>query len=324
MVPEHTWGLDMKVHLHDYANYDAAAFQAARVQPNFKHMEESWAEQRTYLHDAVRALGPTAEGAEARKALARLEPAAPDMAGYAPMEDHARTIETAHFSIAIDARYGAISYLRERQTGRVWASATEMLALMQYETFSGVDYERFWRQYVVNKRTVADWARPDQTKPGLPAAAHVAWQPRLLAAFEHHDEQADRVLLELAMPPEASTRYGCPEKLTIEIVLPCAEPSIHLTVQWFRKPACRLPEAIWLSFIPRVSSSGGWQMEKMGHDISPRDVVTNGNRKLHAVGTGVSYRDARGGLSIEIAGRTARRAGSPVIARLQQQATGGA
>ncbi len=68
MIPEHTWGLDVKTHLADYTNYGAAQFRAVRARANFRHMEESWAEQRAYLRAAVEALGESPEGAEARRA----------------------------------------------------------------------------------------------------------------------------------------------------------------------------------------------------------------------------------------------------------------
>lgn len=37
----------------------------------------------------------------------------------------------------------------------------------------------------------------------------------------------------------------------------------------------------------------------MGQSISPLEVIRNGNRKLHAVGGKIIYRDKEGGLSIQ-------------------------
>jgi hypothetical protein len=308
IIPEHTWGLDVKTHLADYTNYGAAQFRAVRGQANFRHMEESWAEQRAYLRDAVEALGESREGAEARRALERLRPVPPDTAGYEQIADPSKRTEAAHFTLSIDPEHGAIAYLRDKHTGRQWASPAHLLGLWRYQTFSVEDYERFWERYVVNKRATAVWSRPDQTKPGLEAAApkHRTWLPRMLAAFQRHDEKGYRILLDLAMPEECSTVYGCPRRLTTELYLPHDKPGVYLTAQWFGKPASRLPEALWLSFHPLVREDADWRLEKMGEWISPLAVVRNGNRRLHAVGTGVAWqgaggrsRDVPSGLAIE-------------------------
>ncbi len=109
----------------------------------------------------------------------------------------------------------------------------------------------------------------------------------------------DHFLWEVAMAQKCSADYGCPEIFTLEVDLPEREPVIDICLQWFRKPANRLPEAIWFSFNPAVEDRNGWTLEKMGKRISPLDVVRNGNRKLHAVGTGVFYRDQAHQFAIE-------------------------
>jgi hypothetical protein len=40
-------------------------------------------------------------------------------------------------------------------------------------------------------------------------------------------------------------------------------------------------------------------LDKMGRWISPLEVILGGNRKLHAVGTGVAYHEAHASLSLE-------------------------
>jgi hypothetical protein len=61
---------------------------------------------------------------------------------------------------------------------------------------------------------------------------------------------------------------------------------LNFRVQWFNKSACRLPEALWFSFIPRVKHPHMWKMDKLGQSVSPYEVIRNGNRHLHAVGDG--------------------------------------
>ena len=57
-----------------------------------------------------------------------------------------------------------------------------------------------------------------------------------------------------------------------------------MELQWFHKRACRMPEAIWLSFIPPIMGKEEWCIEKMGEELCPNDVVPFGNRHLHAMG----------------------------------------
>jgi hypothetical protein len=117
--------------------------------------------------------------------------------------------------------------------------------------------------------------------------------------YVRREMRAQRLLIELGLPEECSASYGGPGSVTLEVTLPDDEPAIHLTLQWFDKPACPLPEALWLSFVPRIRARNGWWLEKLGQRISPLDVIRNGNRKLHAVGTGVFYRDEASDLAIE-------------------------
>jgi len=60
-------------------------------------------------------------------------------------------------------------------------------------------------------------------------------------------------------------------------------------LQWFDKTASRLPESLWLSFVPVSTSKTGWTMEKMSVTIDPLQVVNNGSKHLHSISSGVSY-----------------------------------
>jgi hypothetical protein len=56
MIPEHTWGMDLKTHLHDYEHYTADALTKARQTSVFQKFEASWDEQRDYITQAVETL----------------------------------------------------------------------------------------------------------------------------------------------------------------------------------------------------------------------------------------------------------------------------
>jgi len=96
-----------------------------------------------------------------------------------------------------------------------------------------------------------------------------------------------------------SGRVAWPEKIGLELFLPDAEPAVHVNLQLFGKIANRLPEAMWLSFLPQTPEQQGWMLEKVGSPVSPFDVVRGGNRHMHAVSNSVHYKDAHGSFVIE-------------------------
>jgi hypothetical protein len=299
MVPEHTWGLDEKTYLADYENYAGEAFRSARARPNFQKFESSWDEQREYVDQAVGVLDTSGAGLKeaAQRALQAIEPRKPDLTGWRPIptDDPLPLFETAQFRLAFDER-GAITLLEDKAEGWNWAGAENPLGLFVYQTFSQADYDRFYRQYIINKGQVAVWAVDDFTKPGIERAHAIAgeWTPVLERLYQRRVDGEEQFLLQLALPRETTQWFGGAEALFLRVSLPEDEPALTLDLQWFDKPACRLPEASWFSFVPNVPDPQSWKMEKMGEWISPLEVVRGGNRHLHAVGHGVSCQ----GLSI--------------------------
>jgi Domain of unknown function (DUF5054) len=299
-IPEHTWGLDVKTHLADFENYRRDGFDAERGQPNFQKMEVSWQEQRDYIDEALNALGNSPLAQDAREALKRLEPVRPVVAARMRIADPFVPLETRHWQFRFDGR-GALVQLKEKESGRAWASSSHPIGLFCYETFSQAAYDRFYKQYIVRTAENEWWSVPDFTKPGMAAARtqHRDWFPRLNALYRDQNMNGDSFLLELTMPELAVEKYGCPSSVWLALDLPAAEPTIHFTLQWFDKRASRIPEAMWFSFCPRVESANGWTMDKLGQLVSPLDVVRDGNRHLHAVGESVQYCDDKIAFVIE-------------------------
>jgi len=321
LVPEHTWGLDVKTFLADDTHYATDAFHAARIGANYRVMESSWAEQRGYIDAAITALDNSALAREARERLNDLTPVQPNTAGWTPVSNIHAQIETAHFSMRIDPRYGALSSLTDKATGREWASGDNMLALAGYQTFSAADYDRFYKEYVIDTETHRWWARQDFTKPGLEIARpeHRMRRPHLASLHRRHDSRGESLLALLEMPGESVERYGAPRRIALTYLFPVEERVAHVTMQWFDKQACRLPEALWLSFAPVVAADGRCSLDKMGQKISPHDVVRNGARTLHAVDRGVSYDDAHGRLSIETLDAPLVAMGEPTLLNFPNQ-----
>ena len=299
LVPEHTWGLDVKEHVGDDHSFDAAGFAQARKAPAFQKLEASWHEQRAYLDAAVAALGDSEMAATARSRLAGAEPQFPTTEGLRRIEV-GNPIETAHFMVQFDPANGAITGLSDRLSGRDWAGADRPLGRFMYEVFSQQDYDRYLDQYQYPEERW-DWYVRDFSKPGMAGAveAHDAWRPTLRGAWRRDGDRGTCIVLELGMADEPTARFGAPARLFLEVDFPVEERVVRLDFQWFEKRASRLPEAMWLSFCPDVGGPDGWMLDKMGELVSPLEVVRNGNRKLHAVSAGVRHSDRRGRFAID-------------------------
>jgi hypothetical protein len=299
LVPEHTWGMDEKVFLDDYTHYAVDALQELRQTEKCKRFEASWAEQRAFITQAVQALGAGDLADEAQATLTELEPRQPYLGELRAVDDLGRIFETAHFQLGFDER-GAIAQLRDKRTGRQWATPEHPLGLFQYETFSAADYERFVKQYVrLNPGTIA-WAIKDFTKPGLEntPSAHVIVAPQKIELYHQSTPQRERFVVEMYMPDKYVQCFGCPRLALLEVECLADRATLELTLRWHTKRANRMPEALWFSFQPQVEDAQGWSMDKLGTPVSPLDVVPDGNRHLHAVQKGVAYHDERGGLQI--------------------------
>jgi hypothetical protein len=287
LLAEHTAGLDAKTHLGDWIHWDNASFGRVRGAPAFRTMERSWGEQRDYVRAALRSLGATPRAREARAALRALVPRPALRRGFQRIAaGEIRVLR--HFAVRIDPKTGALVGLRERASGRAWAGARHPIGWLRYQSFSARDVARTLGRYNVNldDPSVRAWAIPDFGKPGIERVRceRRLWQPRLRALYAIDGPAGDRLLLDLAAPPEARRRYGCPARFELELHFPHASAALELELRWFGKSATRLPEALWLSFVPRLPAGARWWLDKMGARIDPRDVVSRGGRGLHAVG----------------------------------------
>lgn len=296
-VPEHTWGMDEKTHLDDYSHYSRPQFEEMEKDERARRFAASWAEQRAYVDAAVEALGE-AWAEEARQALAELVPDEPDISGYSDVTDHVEPFETSHFRLDFDRDSGAITSLVEKADGITWATPSQPLGWLRYQTFNADDYTRFLDQYLARR---PDWSIPDFSKPGLETAEGESrfWQPVCTAILHRVSAVGDHFVLRFASLLEPIQQYGCPARFTLNLTLPQAEPMIFFDLAWFDKAANRQPEALWFSFAPPIADPQGWRLHKLGAWIDPLDVMSRGNRTLHAIDSGVVYTDEKRSFVIE-------------------------
>ena len=294
---EHTWGTDTKTWL-DFDNYKPADLGPMLNSKNYKVVEFSWQEKRQDLLDGLATL-PDALRAEAQKTIDALRPAEPSVPALG--QPPGKPIETAHFILGIDVKTGAINRLRSKAIEREWANENNPIALAAYQTLSKDDYDRFIKSYLT---TTADWAFKDFGKPNIErfGAESRTWLPGSSTVHVEETSDAHRIVIQPRFDDEEAFRAGLasfPQKTFVEIVLPKSQPEIQLTVSWFQKPPTRLPEALWLTLNPAVASQKGWTLEKSGESVSPYDVVESGNRHMHALDTGLVYREGGHEFSVQ-------------------------
>ncbi|MCC6416295.1 MAG: DUF5054 domain-containing protein [Opitutaceae bacterium] len=296
LIAEHTWGLDSKIvrppnrRRKDWliftpGAWDTATFRRERAAGLHRRLEASWREQRAYLRKAVAALKPhPALIRAARRAYRATEPRRPELANATP-QSTGRAIHGAGHRVRFNPHGALVAWTMP--DGRQLADATHPLGAFSYQVFSPQDVERWYVDYVANHKVTESWSRPDFTKFGFEKLTGVRarrWTGRVCRCWRHTTEQLLTIWQQLRFVATASENFGCPREVWIEWQFPVdPRDSVRVTLQWFDKPACRIPEAAWFSFRPRVRSPRAWRLQKLGTPIDPAAVAKRGNRRLHAV-----------------------------------------
>lgn len=298
LEPEHTWGVDIKQWL-DYEHYTPQQLTSILHTKNYEIVQFSWEEKRRDLLNGIVTLpAPLRQEAEdGVRALAAKEPVLDRPTRLQPGE----AIEAEHFVLKLDAKTGGITGLRNKQTGREWAAPDHPIGLFSYQTLSQEDYTRYRQAYLVRH---AWWTKKDFGKPNIQdfGARHQEWFPTTADIHWQEDEQEHRILARLEIADAAALQSGraaFPGRMYLELVLPKREPVVQASFYWFDKAATRLPEALWLTFNPVVSSERGWLLYKVGERISPFDVLPGGGRHMHAVSGGFGYDGPEGAFFVE-------------------------
>jgi hypothetical protein len=287
---EHTGGADTKVWL-DYDHYKPADLARMLDTRGYKVVAFSWEEKRKDLLDGVATLPPKLR-AEADTAIEKLNAVRPQAGRGARVHLTGEPIETTHYTVKIDRKTGAIVGLKNKKTGREWASATNPLALFTYQTLSQDDYTHYLQVY---SQCHDEWVLHDFGKPNIEkfGAASRDWHPDSAVVRVEETAQAHRIVVSMELGEDEAFRTGIaafPRKVFYEIVLPKASATIELNATFFEKPATRMPESMWLTFNPIAEDAHGWKIDKTNEWMSPYDVVANGNRHMHGLWKGFEYR----------------------------------
>ncbi len=282
MIPEHTWGLNVQVYLTDHDNYSPADIAELRSHaPNYKKMEASWEEQRSYITDAVEKLTPE----NRKKAKAAMEESRRDLADMGFIRDfwYDNKINFCGYKMSFN-RQGEINHLEK--DGVIYADWKHRLLTFIYEVFSYDNYKHYFDRYI---RVIHSWTYGDFSKPGMQKAidCYRRYEPERV----HINRVGDsKIVIRYYFPKEAHREFGCP--LMIDAEIKAIDSGLYFDIAWFNKPANRAAEALWVGFRPNSKNK---RISKLGSLIDPRYVVDNAQSRLHATDYGVVYDD----LSIE-------------------------
>ncbi|MBS1836615.1 MAG: DUF5054 domain-containing protein [Actinobacteria bacterium] len=340
LVAEHTWGLDQKSSWPESDHWSEAELVAIRPRPDTRRFEWSWSEQRSYLDrfmDVLERAGRLDLSDDAREGMIGTGASAISVEGLVALhrpDDGGRIrVQLGRLDVEVDPHDGALVGLRVPDPDQA-AGAGALRSLVDpgrglgrvgHRTYDAADYERWFDTYNVGTSPEdLDWARWDNTKPGLErSAARSAWYvPDLVGAWAGRREAspvapgADVLVVELSFSEEVRSASSAPVWVVVGYeVLDGSPDRLECWLQWVGKPAGRWPESTWWSFTPSVTDPQRWTMLKLGEEVSPLDVVSRGARTLHVVES-VQHPD---GVRIDLPDAPLVAPGSPSLLRFEDR-----
>lgn len=304
LIVEHTWGMDVKKYLLDFSNWDKKSFTTARqkditdetsygvfnmgllngmlpelhhyhgdtIHSSYSIFESSHQEQRDYITAALSQL-PEDLRTEALDVFAFAYPSIPENAVRHSVYE---PITIGGCTLTIGCHGEILRYTDENNH----VEKELRLGTIAYETFGGKEVDDCYFDYGRDLKENFFWAEPDFGKPGLRYSTEIThnyFEPAVTDIYSSGKE----IYVTLSFLQEACCFYGCPREFTL--IYKPENNAVQVEVFWKNKDAIRSPEAIWFHINPQVTSPEKWMMNKSGAQVSPLNVVYNGNRKLHAV-----------------------------------------
>ena len=296
MIPEHTWGMDLKLHLADYSHYLPEEFDAARkadivtdpmpekytfIQQfvdklphrkirGYTHFARSWQEQRNYLESALHHLPLSfAEACQPRIVEAHGDITA------------ARSFCFGDYTLTL-AEDGSLLSLQIGETEQLQAPFGRLI----YRQVGSQEYDRFRERYMQNMEVTSVWSLSDFTKPGMELSCRTITTQHaefgLHTARWHEDSEA--WYLQAMVHPTAANKtmtIRLPEEIRMQYRFSKTHHEINLRLSIIGKHANRLPEEIWVQL--GLADTDDSECHKLGYPLNWHNVIKNGNRNLHAV-----------------------------------------
>ncbi len=257
LIAEHTQGVDVKTHLHNWDKYDMDLFLPARATAPFRKAEASWKELDDYIYNAIQYL-PQHLQAEALAEMKKIDqPVVPIFT------EKAQSVSSTPWQAAV-LKKGALK-----------------LEGLSYQMYDAADYKQYLDNYL---RAHYGWALADIGKPGLDKskAVSVSLSAQTIKQEVRKEKKGIRTVSELVFQNEGKVdQRVLPEKMYIDVLDYKNGKKAEVTLTIKGKPAVRLPEAYWLSFTTDDILS--IVAEKVGGRVDLLDVVEKGNRQQHGI-----------------------------------------
>jgi hypothetical protein len=335
LIPEHTWGINNNLYLPDYKNYLRPDFERAKAgnRFDFSHVatayqysellhsiniyvrsgeaaakasyetsENSWLEQRKYLDRAISHLS-VAHQKEVFRKFAELEQVpvlATLPAKQAVIFGKVYQFGTIKCTFASDG-----SLIRLNVKNRALIEAGRSIGKFIYEKFDGKNFQDFHADYSRVTEDTGSWVYNDFGKRGIeaiPEIKHGSFSPFVVNSDLQTDEQLTTITFELAFEQADVECYGLPTQISIRYLIDHQKQTLAIQFRGLGKADNRMPEAYWLECSIHVNSPFVWKMNKLGTSLSPYEVVSKGNRQMHALDQqALHYRGADGEYHIESA-----------------------
>ncbi|XP_041366373.1 uncharacterized protein LOC121381225 [Gigantopelta aegis] len=287
-VGEHTWGISG---VDDDENWTNDKFYPLlyKKKQNFVNGINSWLEQRDFTYLALDALGNHPLSGRVQKAWRKLMAQMPSLEGYERVIQQHLQIKCGSGYVFEFARDGSIVTLTEPKSKIQWASASNPLGQLVYQTYNQTDFDAFDKNNAYSNKFFLGIGKPNLTKNAN--AESKIWNPVMIGLYRYKDSSQCRFLVNTAFPSESFQNYGAPPDvwITYNIEETPTISGLYAELQWFGKRPTRMPEALLFVFKPVAQNDHSWRMQKLGQFLDPLNVVLNGSQTQHGIDQGVQY-----------------------------------
>lgn len=308
LVPEHTWGMDIKRYLSDYKNYTKEDFQIARLAENitdhdltfryqdiaedtkkemkytsfewtdrsYKLIESSWNEQREYIDKAIELLPTNLQ----QIATERFENNKNELNNIEVITPHTKYI-IKDYEVEFGAS-GEIIYLKKNDIQ--YAEVNNSIGMLSYTVYGNDSYENYRAEYLRDLDRHS-WA-VDFLRPGIELQNEVIKTETYTPVVTSMCKADTNIIVNLKYPTKATTKYGAPKEVIITYSF---ENELKIKISLSNKDAIRYAESISLQINPITNNPARYTIQKLGQYISPLDIVGGGNKVGHVLDNSIKY-----------------------------------
>lgn len=306
MIPEHTWGMDIKLHFSDYKNYTISDFNKARekdfilkgvplkyefielfsmkkeekikekIDKKYSKMELSWEEQRNYYKEAIEYLPKELQEELTNKIYNKLEKINEDEIIEINLDDF---IKIGNYMVKI-GKHGEINKLIHNGEVKLEGKIAEY----KFKLTGELEFDGWFNDYMINLEKNLKWCLPDQGKPGMELIENriknsIVFKPIIDKVFLKEKNMILEVNLKFI--EENNENFKLPEKIIIQYNF-SSDQEISIYFKIANQKAIRMPVEQWINF-EFLKDQIDWKIIKIGKEINPFCIVDKGNKNLHGV-----------------------------------------